>query len=130
MTGHGGWVNLLKLDADSNRILSGSYDHTVKMWDIPKHAKLHSLRGHKGSISCIEFLGDRNFILVGSFDNTISLWDLRHHKKWVQQFSGHTGMNLFHFFCLVFLKKKISWIRICNVSITKQKHTKICHWIT
>lgn len=94
LTGHSGWVNVIKLDPEGGKILSGSYDRTAKIWDIVNQTKLHSLRGHKGSISSINFLGDKNLVLLSSYDNTLSLWDIRQtmgHRKWISQWTGHTA---------------------------------------
>ena len=48
LKGHQGWVNVLK-PIKEDKLLSGSYDKTIKIWDLHAQKKLHTFRGHKGN---------------------------------------------------------------------------------
>lgn len=37
LEGHSGWVNNCAVESDGIRVLSGSYDRSVKLWDMVKY---------------------------------------------------------------------------------------------
>jgi dynein assembly factor with WDR repeat domains 1 len=51
-----------------DRIVTGSFDRTAKIWNTATGEMLHTLKGHKMEIVCVNF--DPNGILVatGSMD--------------------------------------------------------------
>jgi len=51
------------------KIISGSVDSTIRVWDTITGQCLMILRGHEGEINCVQH--DDNFILSGSEDTTI-----------------------------------------------------------
>ncbi len=57
------------------RIVSGSDDHTVRVWDAASGAELLVLRGHEGSVYAAGFSPDGARIVSGSYDNTVRVWD-------------------------------------------------------
>jgi len=75
--------------SETSRVISGSYDHSLKVWDLVKCQKVRSLRGHKGSISALQ-LGTANRLISGSYDNTLQVWDHRNAKS-TMTLNGHTA---------------------------------------
>ena len=74
-------MSCLELDdtGESTRAISGSYDQTVRIWDLEKGHKIRVLKGHTGSISC---LGIKDKILIsGSHDSKLIQWDSRAKKQ-------------------------------------------------
>ncbi len=61
------------LDILNNKIISGSYDHTVKIWNIENGTCEITLKGHTNAISCLALVN--NEIISGSFDGTIKIWN-------------------------------------------------------
>jgi len=59
-------------------IISASYDHTIKIWDLKNlnSKELRTLRGHTEFIRCLLKIDDFQFV-SGSNDHTIRLWDIR-----------------------------------------------------
>jgi WD40 repeat protein len=61
---------------DGKRIVSGSADNTVRIWDALSGAEvLPPLRGHDNTISSVSFSPDSTRIVSGSHDNSIRVWD-------------------------------------------------------
>jgi WD40 repeat protein len=56
-------------------IVSGSYDHTVRIWDVVSGAVQHTMEGHTGSVNSVAFSSDGLHIVSGSYDNTVRIWD-------------------------------------------------------
>jgi WD40 repeat protein len=57
------------------KILSGSRDRTIKIWDGDSGICLHTLKGHGGSVLCLEY--DDNFLFSGSSDESVVVWDFK-----------------------------------------------------
>ena len=68
--GHTASVDSVAIDGD--RIVSGSYDTTIKIWEC-EHRRVHqdARRSHYGNLVAID--GDR--IVSGSEDETIKIWN-------------------------------------------------------
>eukprot|EP00818_Percolomonas_sp_WS_P001329 CAMPEP_0117442642 /NCGR_PEP_ID=MMETSP0759-20121206/4262_1 /TAXON_ID=63605 /ORGANISM="Percolomonas cosmopolitus, Strain WS" /LENGTH=549 /DNA_ID=CAMNT_0005234547 /DNA_START=33 /DNA_END=1679 /DNA_ORIENTATION=+ len=57
-------------------LLSGSYDGTVKLWDVFTHKKcIMTYKGHMQGISAVSFRPDGRQFLSSGFDSTTHLWD-------------------------------------------------------
>ncbi|GAA5871890.1 hypothetical protein JCM3774_000721 [Rhodotorula dairenensis] len=59
---------------DDRKIISGSRDRTIRVWDIASGETTHILRGHEGSILCLQY--DDEILVTGSSDSTVIVWDL------------------------------------------------------
>jgi F-box/WD-40 domain protein 7 len=70
--GHGGPVWCLAFQ--DNTLVSGSYDKTVKIWNIRTAACRSTLRGHDDWVSAIQISGSR--VVSGSWDASIKIWDI------------------------------------------------------
>ena len=76
------------------RVLSGSLDKTIKVWDLTKpngEQCAHTLTGHTDWVRCIGILDGR--VLSGSSDKTIKVWDLTkpNGEQCTHNLTGHTG---------------------------------------
>jgi WD40 repeat protein len=60
---------------DGKRLVSGSYDSTLKVWDADKGTETLSLKGHTLPISCVLYSPDGKRIVSGSEDRTLKVWD-------------------------------------------------------
>ena len=60
---------------DGARIVSGSDDNTVRVWDAASGAELLVLRGHESPIDAAAFSPDGARILSESGDGTVRVWD-------------------------------------------------------
>ena len=63
---------------DSKKLLSGSWDKTIKIWDIDSNGTLITgpvLQGHTWEVWSVAMSPDGKFIASGSSDHTIRVWD-------------------------------------------------------
>ena len=76
LRGHQAAVSSVAFSPDGRRIVSGSFDNTIKLWDAEKGGEaLLTLRGHQETVLSVAFSPDGKRIVSGSEDNTIKLWD-------------------------------------------------------
>ena len=58
---------------DGMRIVSGSDDNTVRLWDAASGAQLAVLRGHEDEVNSVAFSPDGTRIVTGGGDTFINL---------------------------------------------------------
>jgi len=71
-------------------LVSGSMDHTCKLWDVSTGRCRMSLRGHVDSVNSVCFQPFSNNICSSSGDKTVSLWDSRS-GLCIQTLYGHSN---------------------------------------
>ncbi|ETO05290.1 hypothetical protein RFI_32107 [Reticulomyxa filosa] len=73
-------------------ICSGSYDKTIRMWDMETTKALTVIKGHNNFVMSIKCGSNINncerTLLSGSDDKTVRLWDTRSGQE-IQIFKGH-----------------------------------------
>ena len=62
-------------DDMSQRIVSGSEDSTVKVWDAATGSCVRTLEGHGGWVNSVAVSPDGQRIVSGSGDRTVKVWD-------------------------------------------------------
>ena len=88
LLGHSPGVNALALTGDG-RVVSGSYDGTVKVRDLNSGQEERTLSGHGGWVNALALTGDGR-VVSGSSDGTVKVWDLNSgHEQ--RTLSGHGG---------------------------------------
>jgi WD40 repeat protein len=76
LEGHTGEVTALVMTPDGNRVVSGSWDKTLWVWDIASGKCLRVLKGHTGWVSALAITPDGSRVVSGSRDRTLRVWDL------------------------------------------------------
>ena len=84
-----------KAGAVKNKVLiSGSWDKTIKYWDINTGECLRTLKGHTSPVESIK-VGSDNFLISSSGDHTIKVWNIKtgdcrqtlaNHPNWFNRF--------------------------------------------
>ncbi|KAG2230326.1 hypothetical protein INT48_008818 [Thamnidium elegans] len=75
------------LQFDDKKIITGSRDRSIKVWDLQRYQCTHTLNGHQGSVLCLEYNDD--MIVSGSSDHTVIVWDMKT-KRMKAKLNGHT----------------------------------------
>ncbi|KAG7257891.1 hypothetical protein CRUP_007042, partial [Coryphaenoides rupestris] len=71
LTGHSGKVLAARFLLDNARIVSGSYDRTLKLWD------LRSMKTVFAGSSCNDIVCTEQCVMSGHFDKKVRFWDIR-----------------------------------------------------
>lgn len=92
LVGHGGPVKAIAVDAASSRVLTGSFDYALMVWDVsgdePK--VLHRLAEHGGAVNAVAFVPGSSRVLAAGDDGTLTVWDGAGGQI-VHRFTGHTA---------------------------------------
>src|SRR5262249_24339424 len=59
---------------DGRRLVSGSEDYTVKIWDTDARRELTTLHGHTDFVYCAAFSPDGKTLATGGRDGVARLW--------------------------------------------------------
>ena len=70
------YVPPMALTADARRLVSGSMDNTLLLWDLETGQCLQTLRGHSQLIRRVAMTRDGRLAVTISDDNEVRLWDL------------------------------------------------------
>lgn len=79
-------ITCLQFDAD--RILTGSDDTNINVYDTKTGALSATLEGHEGGVWALEYHG--NTLVSGSTDRSVRVWDIER-ARCTQVFHGHTS---------------------------------------
>jgi WD40 repeat protein len=88
---HSSVVSAVLFSIDTKRAISGSWDHTIGIWDITSGKLIERLTGHDYWVTSLAISRDGRYLLsAGGKDLTLRLWDLSTGAN-VQIFKGHTN---------------------------------------
>jgi tetratricopeptide (TPR) repeat protein len=76
LRGHEKSIMSVSFSPDGKRIVSGSWDGTIKVWDAATGRELMTLRAHGGIVASVAFCLDGKRIVSGSIDRTARVWDV------------------------------------------------------
>ena len=81
LRGHTSSVRCMCVSADGTRVLTGSGDRTLKLWDSHSGECLQVFKGHTDCVNSAALSPDGQRVLSGSEDWTVRLWDARTGKE-------------------------------------------------
>ncbi|MEM7747403.1 MAG: c-type cytochrome [Pseudomonadota bacterium] len=91
LEGHGGPVKAIAVDHTSGRILTGSFDYAMMLWQLSEDGSAKQLKrfdDHDGAVSAVSFVPGAKQVLSGSDDGALHLWDIDSGKR-LQLMKGH-----------------------------------------
>ena len=91
LKGHTDGVYCVAFSPDGTRIVTGSADHTAKLWDARTGMPILDLKGHTAMVWSVAFSPDGTRIVTGSDDQTAKVWDARTGTH-LLELKGHTGV--------------------------------------
>ena len=72
-------VNSVAWSPDGTKIVSGSDDNTIRVWDVSNNDHI-KLEGHTEGVWSVAWSPDGTMIVSGSEDKTIRIWDVSNNK--------------------------------------------------
>lgn len=90
LSGHSEPVVCVVLSSDGQFALSGSWDKTMRLWDLNTGATVRTFQGHAKDVNSVAFSGDNRQIVSGSRDKTIKLWNTLAECKYTISEDMHT----------------------------------------
>jgi WD40 repeat protein len=79
--GHTDVVASVALMADGKTLATGSWDRTIKLWDLAPGKEHGCLKGHTNRVWSVAFSPDGKLLASGGRDSTVRLWDVAAGKQ-------------------------------------------------
>jgi len=129
LNGHSHFISDVKVSSDGQFCITGSWDKTIRLWDLNSGKNLTKFIGHTKEVFTISLSNDGRHIASGSADGMIKIWNsLGHCKESLKDPSGSNWISIVKFLPNPEpLILSCSWdgiIRIWNVS-KKSIETKL-----
>jgi len=89
LKGHSHYVQDVAISSDGQFALSGSWDGTLRLWDLNTGTTTRNFYGHTKDVLSVAFSADNRQIVSGSRDKSINLWNTLGQCKFVITEEGH-----------------------------------------
>eukprot|EP01041_Mallomonas_annulata_P002239 gene2239-4353_t len=90
LRGHNHFVSDVVISSDGQFALSGSWDATLRLWEISTGRCTRRFVGHSKDVLSVAFSSDNRQIVSGSSDRTVKLWNTLGECKYTIQEEGHS----------------------------------------
>jgi len=100
LTGHTDSITCLQFEDNFQSpsfpiLMTGSWDRTIRVWNLEKQECILSLNGHTRGVKCLQF--DTNKLISGGMDNVLKLWNWRT-GECIRTIQGHAaGVSCLNF---------------------------------
>src|SRR5205823_4036077 len=75
LAGHRRAIMCVVFSADGKRLLTGSKDRTLRLWDVARGKKIQTFVGHDNWVTSAALSADGKRALSVSDDGSVKLWD-------------------------------------------------------
>jgi len=89
LKGHSHYVQDVAISSDGQFALSGSWDGTLRLWDLNTGTTTRNFYGHTKDVLSVAFSADNRQIVSGSRDKSINLWNTLGQCKFIITDEGH-----------------------------------------
>ena len=90
LRGHQGKITTTLLTPDGKKVITGSEDYSVRVWDLERGTQLYILNKHTKKVNALAITTDNTKLLSASNDKYIHVWDLIQ-GKCLTTLTGHTS---------------------------------------
>jgi len=90
LLGHSHFVSDVAISSDGQFALSGSWDGTLRLWELALGRTTRRFLGHTKDVLSVAFSLDNRHIVSGSRDKTINLWNTLGECKYTIKEDGHS----------------------------------------
>ncbi|EDR01296.1 uncharacterized protein LACBIDRAFT_312217 [Laccaria bicolor S238N-H82] len=73
---NGSLVLSVAFSQDGSRVISGSYNGTLRIWNVTTGKVEAELKGHTGCVNSVAFSQDGSQVVSGSNDKTVQIWNV------------------------------------------------------
>ncbi|KAI8085126.1 WD40 repeat-like protein [Halteromyces radiatus] len=92
LAGHEGPISSLDFSSSGMALVSGSWDHTVRVWDVfGRNKHIESLQ-HQSEVLAVAYRPDGKQVAASTLDGQISFWDV-HDSKLVANIEGRKDIS-------------------------------------
>jgi F-box/WD-40 domain protein MET30 len=88
LQGHNDGVMCVQFCEILKIVITGSFDKTVRVWDLETGKPLRTLTGHSRCVRALQF--DDAKLVTGAMDNTLKIWNYQT-GQCIRTLEGHTG---------------------------------------
>jgi len=81
-------VNSVALTADGKRLASGSYDSSVRIWEVESGKQITKMRGNLGPVYAVCFAPNEKYLVAAGAAGRLQFWDFER---------GETFLYRYHF---------------------------------
>ena len=90
LSGHRSHVYAMAVSLDGKRLLTGSSDSTLRLWDTATASCLRTFKGHTSAVVAAALSPDGRRVLSGSLDHSVRLWDADTGEE-LARYTGHSA---------------------------------------
>ena len=90
LRGHTSTVSSVVFSPDGRMLASGSFDYSLRLWNVGNKKELRVLNGHTSVVTSVAFSLNSQILASGSWDNTVRLWDVASGAE-LHKLEGHKG---------------------------------------
>ena len=95
--GHNNLISSVAFSPDDKKIVTASYDGTIKIWDVETGEELITSEKVGESLTSANFSPDGKYVISSFYDGTISIWDVETGKEIEKHFGHQSKVNYVNF---------------------------------